>query len=433
MSARQKYSAALYMRLSKDDSGAGESASISSQRKMLRRYASENGFFVFGEYVDDGISGTTFNRPGFKRMIRDIENKQINMVITKDLSRLGRDYITTGRYTEVYFPSKGVRYIAVNDNYDSDDLFSDVVPFRNVINEMYARDTSRKIRTALLVRMQEGAFIGAHAPYGYERDAMDKHHLVVNEMTGTIVKEIFQKAASGVLPVQIARELNEQKIPTPAEYRCMRNPSLRIEDFSKRREWTSSTIVKMLRNPVYLGHMAQRKTSKLSFKCPAAMSLPTSDWIVVENTHEPLVTYEVFEIAARRSRQRTSIQGNGFHNLFSGLARCGDCGWRMSAVSSRKKGANANLACGAYKQKGTQGCSNHFIAYDDLYGIVLSRIRLLMGQCGFSEPAELTQDLLYHLIDHIEIGQGRFDKTPGGRVKFQTVKIFFRFRPPEQG
>ncbi|QNM06754.1 recombinase family protein [Qiania dongpingensis] len=431
MAVREKYSAALYMRLSKDDSGFGESASISSQRKILRRYALENGFCVHKEYVDDGISGLTFNRPGFKRMIQDIENKQINLVITKDLSRLGRNYIMTGRYTEFYFPSKKVRCIAVNDNYDSDDLYSDMVPFRNVINEMYARDTSRKIRSALLARMQEGAFMGAHAPYGYERDAGDKHHLVVDEVTGTIVKGIFQKAAAGVLPIQIARELNECKIPTPSEYRCMSNPSLRIENFSKRREWTSATIIKILRNPVYLGHMAQRKTSKLSFKCPAAISLPASDWIIVENTHAPLVTNLTFELAARRSRQRTCIQGNGFNNLFSGIARCGDCGRRMSAVSSRKKGAEANLACGAYKQKGTRGCSNHFIAYDDLYEVVLCRIQSLMRRCGFSEPEKLTQDLLFHLVDHIEICQGHFGKTPSGRVKFQTIKIFFRFRPPE--
>lgn len=281
------------MRLSKDDEGEGESASITTQRKMLRAYAAENHYYVYDEYVDDGISGTTFERPDFRRMIRDIENSKVNMVITKDLSRLGRDYILTGQYTEIYFPSKKVRYIAINDGYDSDSPYTDIAPFKNIINEMYARDISKKIRSSFMTHMEEGDFVSAFAPYGYMRDPVDKHHLVADEEPAEIVREIFGKAAKGILPVDISRELNRRQVPTPLEYRQKKKPSESTVDFGKRRGWTSSTITKMLHNIVYLGHMAQGKTTKISFKSGTTVKNPKEDWYVVKNTHEPLVSREV--------------------------------------------------------------------------------------------------------------------------------------------
>ncbi|MDD4699815.1 MAG: recombinase family protein [Oscillospiraceae bacterium] len=522
------YSAALYMRLSKDDDGAAESVSITTQRKMLRAYALENHYAVYGEYIDDGVSGTTFERPDFKRMISDIEEKKINMIITKDLSRLGRDYILAGQYTEIYFPSKRVRYIAINDGYDSDSPYTDIVPFKNVINEMYARDTSKKIRSAFTTRMQEGAFIGAFAPYGYKRDSEDKHHLIIDDVVVKIVKEIFQSAADGILPIQIARELNRRNVLIPIEYRCEQNPNMNVENYSKRREWTSSTITKMLQNVAYLGHMAQGKTTKVSFKSDLTIANPKLDWFVVENTHEPIVSHEVFDLAYRRSQQRTCMKKGQFSNLFSGIAKCADCGRNMSTVGTRKKGATANLACGGYKLYGSKECSNHFIDYDTLYEIVLSSIRELVQLSeqdetgvldavqiqvkkqntqsnkineitslkkrsreldalieklyednvqgllstermnkmlqkyeaesreiaeqleqkekenklietvspmdklkklldGYINPTELSSELLYRLIDHIEIGQGTYQKSEHGKVKNQTVKFFFRF------
>lgn len=526
--SKTHYSAALYMRLSRDDEGVTESSSITTQRNMLRAYANENHFTVFDEYVDDGVSGTTFDRPDFKRMISDIENKKVNMVITKDLSRLGRDYILAGQYTEIYFPSKKVRYIAINDGYDSDSPYTDIAPFKNVINEMYARDTSKKIRSAFVTRMHEGAFVGAFAPYGYKRDPLDKHHLIIDDTSAQIVKVIFEKASQGILPIQIARELNDRNIPTPIEYRCMLNPNINVDDFSKRKEWTSSTITKLLRNIVYLGHMAQGKTTKVSFKSNVTVANPKEDWIVVENTHEPLVSREIFDLAARRSKQRTCFKKGSFNNIFSGIAKCADCGRNMSTVGSKKKGAKANLACGGYKLYGNSECSNHFIDYDVLYDIVLSSIKelvslsekdeseilkkaqakiqnqsmqmnqrkeirllekrsreldqliekmyedhvegylsadqmkkLLIKYQGesenvqeqlkilkeakdtvhtentsdklkkilrdFTNPTELSPEMLYRLIDHIEIGQGCYQKTEYGKVKNQTVKIYFRF------
>lgn len=531
MKAGSIYTAALYMRLSKDDDGAAESASIITQRKMLRSYAAEHGYVVFDEYVDDGWSGTNFDRPDFKRMIGDIEAKKVNMVITKDLSRLGRDYITAGQYTEIYFPSKGVRYIAIHDGYDSDSPYSDIAPFKNVINEMYARDTSKKIRSAFATKMRDGAYIAAFAPYGYQKDPVDKNHLVVDRQSGQVVKRIFRMAAEGAPPAEIARSLNERGIPPPAVYRCMTHDGLDVNAYSKRQEWTSATIAKMLRNVVYLGHIAQGKTTKVSFKSHLTVRNPRDEWIVVENTHEALVDQETFDLVRRRTMARTCEKKGRFYNLFSGIAKCADCGRNMSATGTRKKGSPANLTCGGYKLYGAEECSNHFIDYNVLYEIVQASLREQLaisreeraavlenaqkkqpasagrqerskeissikkrlrelegiiaklyednaaGRLGdarmtkllpkyeqeaealeqrmaalqsekatwepslqetrekldkllrqITDVAELTPKLLFKLVDHIEIGQGYYEKGEHGKVKHQTVKIFYRFQ-----
>ena len=531
MKAGSTYKAALYMRLSKDDDGTPESASITTQRKMLRSYAADQGFQVFDEYVDDGWSGTNFDRPDFKRMIADIEAGKVNLVLTKDLSRLGRDYITAGQYTEIYFPSKGVRYIAINDGYDSDSPYTDIAPFKNVINEMYARDTSKKIRSAFTTKMRDGAYIAAFAPYGYQKDPADKNHLVVDTQSGEIVKQIFRLAANGALPIEIARTLNAQGTPSPAVYRCMTHEGLDVNQYSQRQEWTSATITKMLRNVVYLGHTAQGKTTRVSFKSHLTVSNPRDEWIVVENTHEALVDAETFDLVRRRSASRTCGKKGAFYNLFSGIAKCADCGKNMSATGTRKKGSPANLICGGYKLYGADQCSNHFIDYNVLYEIVLTSLKeqlcisrgeraaildnaqkhplfivkqqdhrkelgsikkrlreleKIIGKlyednaagrlnnarmnkllpkyeqeaealenrmdaievekaapvpleqtsrekldkllCQFTDVTELTPKLLFKLIDHIEIGQGHYEKGANGRVKHQTVKIFYRFQ-----
>ena len=531
MKAGSTYKAALYMRLSKDDDGTSESASIMMQRKMLRSYAADNGYLVFDEYVDDGWSGTNFDRPDFKRMIADIEAGKVNLVLTKDLSRLGRDYIAAGQYTEIYFPSKGVRYIAINDGYDSDSPYTDIAPFKNVINEMYARDTSKKIRSAFTTKMRDGAYIAAFAPYGYQKDPADKNHLVVDTQSGEIVKQIFRLAANGALPIEIARTLNAERTPSPAVYRCMTHEGLDVNQYSQRQEWTSATITKMLRNVVYLGHTAQGKTTRVSFKSHLTVSNPRDEWIVVENTHEALVDAETFDLVRRRTTARTCEKKGEFYNLFSGIAKCADCGRNMSATGTRKKGSPANLTCGGYKLYGADECSNHFIDYNVLYEIVLTSLkeqlsisreertailddvqkrRLSIAQqqdnskelggikkrlheleniigklyednaAGrlsdarmnkllpkyeqeaemlearmaameaekavpvpseqasrekldrllrrFTDVTELTPKLLFKLIDHIEVGQGHYEKGANGKVKHQTVKIFYRFQ-----
>lgn len=286
---------ALYLRLSKDDDAAGESSSISNQRKLLLRYAAEHAFPIVSEYSDDGFSGTTFERPGFQAMIRDVEDGKLNLILTKDLSRLGRDYIKTGQYTELFFPSHGVRFIAVGDGYDSAGANSDLIPFMNVVNEMYARDISRKIRASLQVRMEEGSYIGNFAPYGYQKSEEDRRRLTPDPVSAAIVRRIFEEAADGALPSFIAASLNREQIPPPALYRCAKRPDLKPEHYTRHGKWTANTIVKLLHNPVYLGHMVQGKTRKISFKSRLTIPTAPADRPFVPDTHPPLISRDIFD------------------------------------------------------------------------------------------------------------------------------------------
>ena len=367
--------AVLYLRLSRDDDNPGESESIQNQRSMLKAYAEQEGFSVVGEYVDDGWSGTSFDRPRFQAMLRDMEQHRFEVVLVKDLSRLGRDYIQTGRYLELVFPEHGVRLIAVGDGIDTARADTDLAPFRNVINEMYARDTSRKIRGALHAKMQAGKFIGNFAPYGYQKDPKDKNHLIPDERAATVVRRIFVWAAAGKRPAEIARMLNERGEVPPAVYRTLAHPGLNPDHYSKRKAWTSVGVSRMLRDVVYLGHIAQGKTDKISFKSKKTRERRTDEWIVVPNQHEPLVSKQTFAAVQRQRSARRCDRKGAFSNLFAGLAFCLDCGKAMSTVGTRKKGSAANLACGAYKLRGASACSNHFISYESLFRCVLEAVR----------------------------------------------------------
>jgi site-specific DNA recombinase len=373
-----QYHAALYMRLSKDDDRVLESTSISTQRKMLQSYAREQGFEVYGEYVDDGYSGTNFNRPAWERLLKDIEARLVNLVITKDLSRLGRDYIMTGQFTELYFPSRKVRFIAINDGYDSDSPLNDIAPFKNMVNEMYARDTSKKIRSAFQTKIKEGAFIGNFAPYGYGKDPQDKNHLVIDPLTAPIVYEIFSRAENGEAPFQIAERLNERNVETPYQHRCMTHPYLIKDVATKVPQWTSGTICKMLSNEVYLGHVVQGKTVKLSFKSDITLSQPRKEWVVVKDKHEAIVTQEVFDRVRKRSVPRKKFDKIELHNIFSGLAICGDCKRNMSVTGKRGNQETFHLVCSGYKQSGKKVCTSHKISYETLYQTVSEEIKKLL-------------------------------------------------------
>ncbi len=417
--SKKEYTAALYLRLSKDDDKQGESSSITTQRKILTEYAKENGFGIYDEYVDDGYTGTNFERPEFKRMIKDIENKKVNLVITKDLSRLGRDYITTGEYTEIYFPSKNVRYIAINDGYDSESQYKDIIPFKNIINEMYARDTSKKIRSSLIAKMRQGNFIGNFAPYGYKKDTNDKNHLVPDYESSEIVRKIFDMAYNGALPSEIAEYLNENKILTPIEYRCKNFTNLDVNNYSKFKKWTSGTITKMLRNRVYIGDMQQGKTKKISFKLKRNIINPKEDWITVRDTHEAIIEKNIFESVQSYSMKRQCRKKDKFNNIFSGIAKCMDCGYSMSTVVTRKKGSKANLSCGKYKVYGAKECTNHFIDYEDLYNLILKIINDAI-KLEDADKMELYKNLLksknnnhgyYEKIKNLKLNLYRIDKT----------------------
>lgn len=374
------YKAGLYLRLSKDDENDGESSSISTQRNILHEFAKAHDIIVNNEYVDDGYSGTNYDRPGFRRMINDIEDGVINCVMTKDLSRLGRNSAKTSDLLDEYFPSKGVRYIAVIEGYDTLNLTNGTImtaPFMLLMNEMYARDISNKIRSSFRAKMENGDYIGSFAPYGYKKDTEhgNKNHLVVDYQVSHIVQNIFQMAYEGNSPKTIADALNKKGIATPAVYRCLSRPYLDIDNYSKRKEWTSSAICKMLRNRVYLGHTQQGKTTKVSFKSKNTRANHREEWIEIENTHEPLISDEIYNVVRSRSVARRNQPNKGFKNIFSGIAKCADCGRNMTTAPSRKKGSLYNLACGGYKCYGAKECSNHFIDYELLYNTVLQEIR----------------------------------------------------------
>ena len=294
-----RYRAALYMRLSREDGGrerGGESAGIESQRLLLRAFASERGFEVYDEYVDDGFSGIRYDRPQFERMLADIEAGRVNLVLVKDLSRLGRNYIVSGELTEVYFPERRVRLIAVNDGYDSErDREDDLAPFRHVMNEMYARDISKKIRTALRAKILEGQYIGSFAPYGYRKRRDNKNALEPDPPAAAVVRRIFRLAAEGTKAGEIAAGLNAERIPVPLDYRRLcRGQS------SEGRAWSASGVCKILGNQVYLGHTVQGKTAKISLKSQKSHPKRREEWVVIPNTHEPLISEELFAESRRR-------------------------------------------------------------------------------------------------------------------------------------
>lgn len=377
--------AALYLRLSRDDAGAGESVSIGGQRALLRAYAADHGWTVVGEYVDDGFSGTSFRRPGLQRLLEDVEAGRVDLVLTKDLSRLGRDYIRTGELAEVYFPSRHVRYIAVNDGFDTQGPDNGLAPFQHVVNEMYARDASKKIRSALAVRRAQGRYVGSLAPYGYRKDPADKNRLLPDPPAAAVVGEIFVQAAAGMRPGEIARRLNEQKVACPALHRSGERPG------PGGPVWTASTVSKLLRNPTYLGCTAQGRTRKPSFKAKLREAVPREGWTVVEGTHPALVDRETFRLVASRRGGRS---GTGrFQNRLAGLVRCGTCGGAMVSAGTRRKDSPAVLVCPRYKRQGPSACGSHAIHYpvlNDLLGRVLRRVVSLSG----AEREEILAELV---------------------------------------
>lgn len=262
------YNTALYLRLSKDDGTDNESSSIQTQKEMLTRYCRDNGFTICQTYIDDGWSGTNSDRPAFQRMLSDIEDGKINCVITKDLSRLGRNYIEVGGYTELFFPEHGVRYIAITDGVDtSKGSTMDITPFKNLLNDMYAQDISRKIKSALLTKQKQGKYIGTKAPYGYEKDPADKNHLIVNEKYAVIVRRMFRMAMDGMGVKSIAKVLSAEKIPRPAAVAAAEHAEFKkYANDGNEYLWAGSVVRDILRNPTYKGCVVGQKSEKISFR-----------------------------------------------------------------------------------------------------------------------------------------------------------------------
>lgn len=364
---------ALYVRLSRDDDNEGDSNSISNQIAILTKYAKDHGITNYKIYKDDGYSGTNFNRPGFQEMLSDIERGLVSTVIVKDMSRFGRNYLEVGMYTEIMFPDKDVRFIAVNDGVDSEREDNDFTPFRNIINEWYAKDTSKKIRAVFKAKGMSGKRVSTQVPYGYVRDA--DGNLLVDEDTAPIVKLIFQLAAEGNGPGKIARTLREMEIVTPGTLEFQRTGRTKRYDPDNPCFWYSSTISKILVQQEYLGHTVNFKTTKKSYKSKKKIENPKEKWVIFENTHEALISQEQWDIVQKNRQQRRRPTRMGDMGMFSGLLFCADCGHTLNLNRTKSWAREQdNYTCGAYKQ-GKGKCSAHYIRATVLEQLVLENLR----------------------------------------------------------
>ena len=372
---RQSNTAALYCRLSRDDGGDAESNSIITQRQMLRRYAKEQGFTVYDEYVDDGISGTTFERPSLKRMISDIESGKIGIVLCKDMSRLGRNNAMVAYYTEIFFPDNDVRFIAIGDGIDTYKGENEIMAFKSVINEYYARDISKKVRAGYRTRALNGEFTAAFAPYGYMKNPDNKYQLVPDENTAGNVKRIFHMAADGMTPYKIAVKLTKENILTPRAYTAEQHQKYnRCFNSEFPTDWHNTTIVAILKNREYMGHMVCNKRTTKSFKNRKLVELPEENWIITENTHEPLVDEYLFNLAQKVVKVKKRENSKGIPNIFAGLLKCSDCGNGLGYV--HKKGEHKGAYnCNLYRKRTVKYCTAHYITHDALYKLILDDIR----------------------------------------------------------
>ncbi len=381
LKSHNSFLAAIYLRLSSDDGDKAESDSIRNQRSLLQDFVSKHSeLSLIEEYVDDGYSGANFERPAFQRMMENVRNHKINCIIVKDLSRLGRNYIETGRYLEKIFPVLGVRFIAVNDHYDSADTKNDadqiIVPFKNLINDAYCRDISMKIRSQLEIKRKKGEFTGSYASYGYAKDPVDKNHLVIDEYAAEIVRFIFNMKMDGYSADRIAMKLNEMGVLTPMEYKrsCGFNYTCGFRSY-KDAKWCATSVLRILKNELYVGTMVQGKTRKINYKVKACMDVRPEDWVRVEGTHEPIVSREIFECVQNLMKldTRTSPEEEMIY-IFSGLLRCGDCGQNMVHRVVKKKGKQYRYYhCSTYKNK--EGCTSHNISDAKLQKVVLEAIQ----------------------------------------------------------
>ena len=367
---------ALYCRLSQDDGIEGDSNSIQNQKAILQKFAEDHHFPSPCFYVDDGFSGGIFQRPAFQQMISDMENGEIGIIVTKDLSRLGRNQLHTGLYIEERFPMFGVRYIAINDNVDTDSSESnDLMPFKNLFNEWFIRDTSRKIRAVLKAKAERGERLGTRTPYGYRKDP-DTKKLIVDEEAAAIVRRIFAMCAGGSGPSQIARILKKEQILTPTMYAYTRyGITHTCLDTAHPYNWSDSAIANLLENEIYLGNTVNMKHSSRSYKDKRRVEHPREECLVFENTHPALITREVWDMVQRVRKNKRRLTKMEEQNKYSGLVFCADCGSNMVLHRAHTMSASYNhFTCRTYKKDG-EACTGHYIRECVLDEIVLEDLR----------------------------------------------------------
>ena len=391
---------ALYPRLSHEDELQGESNSISNQKRILESYAKQNGFTNLRWYTDDGYSGANFQRPGFQSMLADIEAGKVGTVIVKDMSRLGRNYLQVGMYTEMIFPQKGVRFIAINDGVDSAQGENDFAPLRNIFNEWLVRDTSKKIKAVKRSKGMSGKPITSKPVYGYLMDADE--NFILDEEAAPVVRQIYSLCLAGNGPTKIARMLTEQQIPTPGTLEYRRTGSTRRYHPGYECKWATNTVVHILENREYTGCLVNFKTEKPSYKVKHSIENPIEKQAIFENHHEPIIDRQTWERVQELRKQRKRPNRYDEVGLFSGLLFCGDCGSVMyqQRYQTDKRKQDCYI-CGSYKKR-TKDCTAHFIRTDYLTAGVVENLRQVTSYAAKHEARFMKQ-----LIQQNEDGDRR--------------------------
>ena len=372
------YNVGIYIRLSReDDDKVMESESITNQKSLLLQYVKENHLMVYDTYIDDGYSGTNFDRPEFNRLLNDIELGRVNMVITKDMSRLGRDYIGTGNLIEKYFPEHNVRYIAVTDNIDTflDSSNNDIAPFKAIMNDMYAKDISKKIKSSLRAKQKEGKWVGGRAPFGYSKDLENKNHLVINKEQAIVVRNIFKMCLEGLSFYNIAKKLTNERVKTPAQYY---NFEWKNNYDLKYGQWHSKTIRDILTNRMYIGDLVQNKRNKINYKVKKIIKNDPNNYIIVENTHDAIIDKDTFYEVQKRIPKNVGRNEKKEKHLLDGLLYCGDCGHRISIQARRKKDNRCYTICNYYRTYMKERlCTTHSNNYEKLEQVVINSLTSL--------------------------------------------------------
>ena len=369
---------ALYCRLSREDEKVEISGSIETQKEYIKRYARDNKLFNIKYYIDDGYSGTTFDRPGFQELLKDIYNGLVSTVITKDLSRLGRDYLQVGYYTEHYFPLNDIRYIAINDSVDTDNSDNELAPFRNIMNEWYARDISKKIRSAYKTKALNGEFTGAYAPYGYDKDPKDKHHLIMNQEQALIVKKIFNLYLQDLSPYKIAKTLKNDKVLTPRAYLNQKTKTYNLENTIKYPyDWANRTITQILNNEVYIGNVVCNKNQTINYKSKLLKRNPEDKWIISTNKHASIIDISVFNKVQEKLLINKKMPRVEHANIFKGKLRCSTCGATLALSIRGERKSYGSFACVTFRRYGKERCSMHYITYEKVKELITSQINLI--------------------------------------------------------
>lgn len=400
MDLQKQYKIAAYCRLSREDSRHGKtSMSIENQKEMLIQYTIEKGWKIEQFYIDNGYTGTNFERPEFQRMLQDIDSGNINCVITKDLSRLGRNHLHTGIYAEEYFPSRGIRFIAVNDGIDTDEEYNDIAPFKNILNEYYPKDISRKVRQVKRTSATQGKFMGSHTPYGYEKSSEDKHVLVIDNAVAKNIRFIFNEFVGGNSIRMIADKLNHAGIDSPRFYYYTKTGKINPKE-NEKNKWGHATVSQILKNPVYIGHMVQGKRQNVSFKSTKRRQIEPENWIYVENTHEPIIEQSVWDEAQSliTSTKRVRKTKTNSVSLFAGIIRCSDCGGALSYTLKDSKNPNSSVyRCSCYNNMGKTACTPHSIKESHLVKFVNADIQAY-AKLANTQRELLIQNLLKKLM-----------------------------------